>query len=62
MSSHPTRLDHDLERFVDAAITGDTTTARLAFADAQAHDLQAAGLDAHVWVATELQSPPEHEQ
>ncbi len=39
------RLDDVLAHFLDAAMTGEDQTARAAFADAQAHDLAAAGLE-----------------
>ncbi len=59
----PVSLDRHLERLVDAAMTGDLSRARLAYADAQAHaDLAAVGLAAHVWVARELQAPLAEEQ
>ncbi len=54
-------LDDQLGRFVDAAMTGDLPAARMAFVDAQAHDLRAVGLAAHVWVARELLHPADGE-
>ncbi len=54
MSGLSVTLDDHLDRFLEAAMTGDLPAARSAFVDAQAHDLRAVGLAAHVWVAREL--------
>ncbi len=53
MSTQAQQLDDVLDRFLDAAMTGDDHHARAAYVDAQAFDLGAAGLDAHLWVARE---------
>lgn len=46
-------LERAIEQFVDAAMTGDWTQARHAFADAQAHALLPVGHDAELWAALE---------
>lgn len=49
-------LERALVRFVDATLSDDLAGARAAFADAQAHGLAEAGLEAEVWAAIELRA------
>lgn len=51
-----TELDGALRRFVDATMRDDLPGARVAFADAQAHGLREAGLEAELWAAVELRA------
>lgn len=54
-TADPAALERALDRFVNATLLHDDLDAALAaFADAQAHGLEEAGLEAELWAAVEL--------